>query len=106
MTDIILHPYEISPYSEKVRTGLGLKGLALASVELPQIMPKPNLTALPGGYRKTAVLQIGADIYCVSQFIMRELERRPPARSFYPAGRGAADALAWWAEKTMCLPAV
>jgi Glutathione S-transferase, N-terminal domain len=63
MTDIILHHYDISPYSEKVRTGLGLKGLAWASVELPVIMPKPNLTALTGGYRKTPVLQIGADIY-------------------------------------------
>ena len=30
MTDIILHHYEISPYSEKVRLGLGLKGLAWA----------------------------------------------------------------------------
>jgi glutathione S-transferase len=106
MTDIILHHYDTSPYAEKVRTGLGLKGLAWASVELPQIMPKPNLTALTGGYRKTPVLQIGADIYCDSQLIMRELERRYPTPSFYPAGRGAADALAWWAEKTMFLPAV
>src|SRR6516162_4645464 len=106
MTDIILHHYDISPYSEKVRTGLGLKGLAWASVELPVIMPKPNLTALTGGYRKTPVLQIGADIYCDSQLIMRELERRYPTPSFYPAGHGAADALAWWAEKTTFLPAV
>ena len=106
MADIILHHYDTSPYSEKVRLGFGLKGLAWASVELPQIMPKPNLTALTGGYRKTPVLQIGADIYCDSQLIMRELERRYPTPSFYPAGRGAADALAWWAEKTMFLPAV
>jgi len=106
MTDIILHHYDTSPYAEKVRTGLGLKGLAWASVELPLIMPKPNLTTLTGGYRKTPVLQIGADIYCDSQLIMRELERRHPTPSFYPAGRGAADALAWWAEKTMFLPAV
>ena len=48
MTDIILHHYDTSPYSEKVRLGFGLKGLAWASVELPQIMPKPNLTALTG----------------------------------------------------------
>jgi hypothetical protein len=82
MTDIILHHYDTSPYAEKVRTGLGLKGLAWASVELPQIMPKPNLTALTGGYRKTPVLQIGADIYCDSQLIMRELE---PTR--LPGGR-------------------
>ncbi len=106
MSDIILHHYDISPYSEKVRLGLGLKGLAWASVKLPEIMPKPNLTALTGGYRKTPVLQIGADIYCDSQLIMRELERRYPAPSFYPAGQGAADALAWWAEKTTFSPAV
>jgi glutathione S-transferase len=68
-------------------------------------MPKPNLTALTGGYRKTPVLQIGADIYCDSQLIMRELERRHPSPSFYPTGRGVADALAWWAEKTMFSPA-
>src|SRR4030088_182228 len=105
MTDIILHHYAISPYSEKVRTGLGLKGLAWASVEMPIIMPKPDLTALTGGYRKGPVLQIGADIYCDSQLIMRELERRYPTPSFYPAGHGAADALAWWAEKTTFSPA-
>ena len=106
MTDMILHHYETSPYAEKVRLGLGLKGLAWASVEIPVIMPKPDLTALTGGYRKTPVLQIGADLYCDSQLIMRELERRHPSPSFYPAGRGAADALAWWAEKTMFSPAV
>jgi glutathione S-transferase len=106
MTDIILHHYAISPYSEKVRLGLGLKGLAWGSVEIPVIMPKPDVTALTGGYRKTPVLQIGADIYCDTQLIMRELERRHPSPSFYPAGRGAADALAWWAEKTTFSPAV
>ena len=57
MTDIILHHYETSPYSEKVRLGLGLKGLAWASVEIPVIMPKPDLTVLTGGYRKTPVLR-------------------------------------------------
>ena len=58
MTDIILHHYETSPYSEKVRLGFGLKGLAWASVEIPVIMPKPNLTALTGGYRKTPVCRL------------------------------------------------
>src|SRR6201998_2467317 len=105
MTDIILTHYEISPYSEKVRIGLGLKALAWGSVEIPVIMPKPDLTRLTGGYRKAPVLQIGADIYCDSQLIMRELERRHSTPSFYPAGRGAADALAWWAEKTTFSPA-
>src|ERR1700685_2647608 len=93
MTDIILHHYEISPYSEKVRLGLGLKGLAWGSVEIPVIMPKPHLTTLTGAYVKTPVFRIGPDTYCDSQLIMRELEPRHPAPSFYPAGRGAADAL-------------
>src|ERR1700712_5226143 len=105
MPNIILHHYEISPYSEKVRLGLGLKALEWASVEIPAIMPKPHMTTLTGGYRKTAVLQIGADIYCDSQLIMRDPERRHPNPSFYPVGRGAADALAWWAEKTTFSPA-
>ena len=48
MTDIILHHYETSPYAEKVRLGLGLKGLAWASVKIPVIMPKRDLTALTG----------------------------------------------------------
>jgi glutathione S-transferase len=60
MTSTILQHYNTSPYAEKVWTGLGLKGLAWASVELPVIMPKPNLTALTGDYRKPPVLQIGA----------------------------------------------
>src|SRR2546430_17051578 len=105
MSDIILRHYETSPYAERVRLGLGLKGVAWGSVESLVIMPKPVLAALTGGYRKAQVLQIGADIYCDSQLIMRELERRHPTPSFYPAGRGAADALAWWAEKTTFSPA-
>src|SRR6202051_2139745 len=105
MDDIILNHYDTSPYSEKDRLGFRHKSIAWASVDLPQIRPKPNLTALTGGYRKTPVLQIGADIYCDSQLIMRELERRYPTPSFYPAGHGAADALAWWAEKTTFSPA-
>jgi glutathione S-transferase len=39
--------------------------------------------------------------------ILRELERRHPAPSFYPDGAaGLADALAFWAEKFMFSPAV
>ena len=47
MTDIILHHYEISPYSEKVRLGHGLKGLAWGSVEIPVIMPTRTVAASP-----------------------------------------------------------
>src|SRR5512140_3313528 len=84
MSDLFLPHYPMSPFSEKIRLVLGYKKLAWKSVIIPSIMPKPDLTALTGGYRKTPVLQIGADIYCDSQLIMRELERRHPTPSFLP----------------------
>lgn len=99
MADLILHHYPNSPFAEKVRLMLGLKGLAWKSVFIPMIMPKPELTALTGGYRKTPVLQIGADIYCDTALIADVLEALAPAPSLYPAGtEGLARTVAQWAD--------
>jgi glutathione S-transferase len=107
MDQLILHHYAQSPYSEKIRLGLGLKGLAWQSVTIPPIMPKPDLLPLTGGYRKTPILQIGADIYCDTQLIMRELERRHPEPSFYAGtDRGTCALLAWSIERSTFGPAV
>lgn len=76
MSGIILHHYWPSPVAEKVRVVLGLKGLSWQSVEIPRIPPKPDVVALTGGYRRTPVMQIESDVYCDSQCIIRELERR------------------------------
>ncbi|NIO43447.1 MAG: glutathione S-transferase family protein [Burkholderiales bacterium] len=99
MSDIILHHYPQSPVSEKVRIGLGIKKLAWRSVEIPRIPPKPELMPLTGGYRRTPVMQIGADIFCDSQCILRELQRRFPEPSFFPGG---GDGMPWavnrWAD--------
>ena len=70
---LILHHFNASPFSEKIRLVMGLKGLNWVSVVIPSIMPKPDLTPLTGGYRRTPVLQIGADIYCDTQLILREI---------------------------------
>ncbi len=86
MTDVILHHYPQSPVAEKVRVGLGIKGAEWHSVEIPRIPPKPDLMPLTGGYRRTPVMQIGADIYCDSQCILRELENRIPSPTFFPEG--------------------
>jgi glutathione S-transferase len=61
-------------------------------VVIPPIMPRPDLMPLTGGYRKTPVMQIGADIYCDTQCILRELERRFPEPTLYP---GASEGLCW-----------
>lgn len=98
MTDMpILHHFDASPFSEKVRLLFGLKGLAWRSVEIPSLMPKPDYTPLTGGYRKTPAMQIGADVYCDTQVILAEIERRWPAPG---AVRGGMDwAINLWADR-------
>ena len=84
MTDLILHHYEMSPYAEKIRLALGLKGLPWRSVLAPMVMPKPDLVELTGGYRRVPVLQIGADVYCDTHVIARVLDRVKPAPPLAP----------------------
>ena len=50
MSELILHHYDLSPYAEKIRLIMGYKGLAWKSVQIPMVMPKPDLTCLTGGY--------------------------------------------------------
>ena len=100
MSELILHHFDVSPYAEKARLMLGIKQLAWDSVQIPMIMPKPDLVALTGGYRKTPVLQVGADIYCDTNCIARELERRHPAPTLFPdGGAGVPIALAAWGDR-------
>ena len=102
MTDIILHHYPTSPFSEKVRLALGYKELAWKSVIIPAIMPKPDVIALTGGYRKTPFLQIGADVYCDTALICDVLEHIQPSPTLYPKGhKGMARVLAQWADTTL-----
>lgn len=87
MSELILHNYPTSPFAEKARLLLGFKGLSWRSVKISPVMPKPELTALTGGYRKTPVLQIGADIYCDTALIARRLEQEKALPAFIPEGR-------------------
>lgn len=81
---------------------LGYKNLPWKSVMIPMINPKPDLVALTGGYRKTPVLQIGADIYCDTALIADVLEHIQPLPTLYPEpGKGMARTLAQWADTTL-----
>lgn len=101
-TELILHHYETSPFSEKIRLILGHKKLAWKSVYIPRIMPKPDVTALTGGYRKTPVLQVGADIYCDSALICDVLEHVQPEPTLYPAHlKGVSRIFAQWADSAL-----
>lgn len=105
MSGLILHHYDFSNFAEKARLMLGFKRLAWRSVEQPPILPKPNLTPLTGGYRRIPVLQEGADLWCDTRLIARELERRQPQpHLFSERTQGFADAIAWWAEHQFMRP--
>ena len=98
----VLHHYPVSPFAEKARLMLGFKRLAWKSVQIPLIMPKPDVVALTGGYRRTPILQVGADIYCDTALIARVLEELAPAPSFFPRRDSyALQAAAQFADTTL-----
>src|SRR5690242_10259467 len=98
---IVLHHFNESPFSEKIRLIFGLKRISWCSVLISRTMPRPELTPMTGGYRRTPVMQIGADIYCDTQRIIRELERRFPTPSLFPGGaEGIGWASAMWTDRS------
>jgi glutathione S-transferase len=98
MADIFLHHYDTSPFAELIRKALGLKGLSWHSVIIPTMMPKPDLVVLTGGYARTPVMQIGADIYCDSAAILDALETVLSSPPLYPAPLGSLHRMiAGWA---------
>ena len=107
MSELILHHYPQSPFAEKARLLLGFKGLSWRSVFISPVMPKPDLTALTGGYRKTPVLQVGADIYCDTALIARRLEQEKSAPALFPQGLELiTQGFAAWADSVVFSHAV
>lgn len=104
----ILHHYDFSNFSEKIRAILGYKNIAWRSVEIPERLPKPDYLPLTGGYRRTPALQLGADIYCDTRLIAEVLEAATPQPSLFPDGarsRALSYALAQWSETRLIWPA-
>ncbi len=102
MTELILHHYPASPFAHKARSVLGFKQLAWKSVIVPSVMPKPDVVALTGGYRRTPFLQIGADIYCDTALICDVIEHLRPEPTLYPPHlKGVSRVFAQWADTTL-----
>lgn len=107
MSELIFHHYPNSPFSEKIRLIFGYKNLSWRSVLIPTIMPKPDLVELTGGYRRTPVLQIGADIYCDTALIADRLEQWHPDPTLYPPAQAAlARTMAQWSDSTLFWTAI
>lgn len=99
MPELILHHYEMSPFSEKARRMIAWKKIGFRSVRAPAVMPKPDLVALTGGYRKIPVVQMGNHIYCDTALIGRVLEALAPSPTLYPSPM--AEAVAEWADTAL-----
>lgn len=97
MSTPILHHYPPSLFSEKIRTLFGYLGMEWQSVIIPAIMPRPHLMPLSGGYRKTPILQIGANVYCDTQIICRKLAALSGNSALYTPGFNA-ERVARWAD--------
>ena len=106
MTEIILHHYEASPFAEKIRVLFGYKQLSWRSVDIPFVMPKPDVVALTGGYRKTPVLQVGCDVYCDTALIVRVVERLFPGRPVLRARSATSMAAARWFDRELFMAAI
>lgn len=107
MSEVVLHEYAISPFSEKVRRVLAYKGIPYRSVEQPIMAPKPDLTPLTGGYRRIPVMQVGADIYCDTALIIRRLDTLFPERPVVPVKeQGLAMMIEDWADHRVFSQAV
>ena len=108
MSDIIVHHYPGSPFSEKLRLILGSKKLSWRSVIIPVVMPKPDLLALTGAYRRTPVMQLGCDIYCDTSLIAEVIDGLAPAVApLFPAGHAASARMAArWADAAVFSAAV
>jgi len=102
MHDIILHHFPESLFAEKVRLILGYKKLAWKSVTVTIVPPRPDLSPLTGGYRRTPVMQIGADMYCDTVSMIQALERIAPEPGVYPPGKqGIIDIVAQWGDTSL-----
>jgi len=107
VAELILHHYPESLFSEKARAILNARQLPWRSAIIPMIMPRPDTIPLTGGYRRTPVLQVGADIYCDTALIAAYLDDKGVGPTLYPAAsRVAANVLARWVDTELFWAAV
>ncbi|MFT6991527.1 MAG: glutathione S-transferase [Paraglaciecola sp.] len=107
MNDFILHHYDGSPFAEKIRILLGHKNAHYNVVNIPVIMPKPDLVALTGGYRKTPVLQHDNHIYCDTRLMAQVIDEQFSSESIFPSELSlTANTVAQWADQHLFSVAV
>ncbi len=92
----VLYHYPTSPYSEKLRLALGMRGLTWTSIQVAPQPPREVLDQLLGGYRRIPVLQMGAHFYCDTRLAFEPLYVEDPTCTDLSADD---EALRAWAER-------
>ncbi len=95
MTPVLYH-YSMSPYSEKLRLTMGLRGMAWSSILVPPQPPRGALDRILGGYRRIPILQWGAHFYCDTRLAFEALHADDPSAAHLDVDD---EALRAWAER-------
>jgi glutathione S-transferase len=98
----VLYQFRISPFCDKVRRAMRLKGMAWDTVEVSLLPSAAHRRISPTG--KFPAADFGGRIIVDSSDITAEIERRVPAPSLFPAdARQRADAhiLEDWADESL-----
>ena len=93
MSQFILHHHDPSPYADKIRKLFAVKELDWLSVQVSMVMPRPDMTALTGGYRRIPTMQKGADIFCDTLLCAQIIEQLHPEPPLYTSGQMANFAM-------------
>jgi len=105
--DFYLHHYDASPYAEKIRAMFGATDHPWASVLSPPYPPRPALQPLVGEFRRIPVAHQGADVFCDTLLIAKEVAALVGRDSFAaPIADATARALAERAEGTVFFCAI
>jgi len=71
--EIIVYSYEMAPNPQKLFQFLALFAIPYKYVEIPGIMPRPQLAEVGITYRRTPLLSIGSDMYIDNALIISRL---------------------------------
>ena len=70
---IVTYDYDFSPYGAKIRMMLDLAGIPHKRVDVPIVLPRPQLESLDITYRRIPVVAFGKDVYCDTTIIMAKV---------------------------------
>ncbi|CAK3918861.1 glutathione s-transferase like [Lecanosticta acicola] len=73
---VIHYDYDFSPYGQKTKMLLKAAGIDYHKVDVPAVLPRPELEKLGITYRRIPVLAVGKDVYADSDLIFQVVTKK------------------------------